>query len=80
MDEAVVNVYDAKTNLSKLLSRVERGEEIVLARSGRPVARLVAFRPRRAPRVPGRLAGRLEVAADFADTPEWLIDSFEAEG
>ena len=80
MTEAVINVYDAKTNLSKLLNRVEQGEEIVLARSGRPVARLVAYRPRRAPRVPGRLAGKLEVAADFADTPEWLIDAFEAEG
>lgn len=80
MSEAMVNVYEAKTNLSKLLNRVEQGEEIVLARSGRPVARLVTYRPRRAPRVPGRLAGRVDMAADFADTPEWLIDAFEAEG
>ena len=81
MNEAaldVVNVYEAKTNLSKLLDRVEQGEEIVLGRSGRPVARLTAYRPRRAPRVPGRLAGKIEMAADFADTPAWLIDAFEA--
>ena len=74
----VVNVYEAKTNLSKLLDRVERGEEIVLGRSGRPVARLSAYRPRRTPRVPGRLAGKIEMSPDFADTPEWLIKAFEA--
>ena len=80
MSEAVINVYEAKTNLSKLLNRVEQGEEIVLGRGGRPVARLVAYRPRRVPRVSGRLAGQLDMAADFADTPEWLIGAFEAEG
>lgn len=78
MGEAVVNVYEAKTNLSKLLDRVERGEEIVLGRNGRPVARLSAYRTRRAPRVPGQLAGKVEMAPDFADTPEWLIEAFEA--
>ncbi len=77
MSEAVINVYEAKTNLSKLLDRVEQGEEIVLGRAGRPVARVLPYRPRRSPRVPGRLAGRIEMAPDFADTPEWLIDSFE---
>lgn len=80
MSEAVINVYEAKTNLSKLLNRVEQGEEVVIGRSGRPVARLVAYRPRRAPRVPGRLAGKVKMADDFADTPEWLIDAFEAKG
>ena len=80
MSDAVVNVYEAKTNLSKLLNRVEQGEEIVLARGGRPVARLVAYRSRRAPRVPGRLAGQIDMAADFAETPEWMINAFEAEG
>ena len=80
MSEVVINVYEAKTSLSKLLNRVEQGEEIVLGRSGRPVARLVAYRSRRAPRVPGRLVGRVDMAADFADTPGWLIDGFEAEG
>ena len=76
MSEAVINVYEAKTNLSKLLNRVEQGEEVVIGRSGRPVARLVAYRPRRAPRTPGRLKGQIDLAEDFADTPEWLIDAF----
>lgn len=78
MSEAVINVYEAKTNLSKLLNRVEQGEEVIIGRSGRPVARLVAYRPRRAPRTPGRLKGQIDLAEDFADTPEWLIDAFEA--
>ena len=73
----VVNVYEAKTRLSELLERVSRGEEIVLGRAGRPVARLVPYRPVRDPRVPGRLAGRITVAPDFDITPEELLDAFE---
>ena len=77
VSERIVNIYEAKTNLSKLLKRVEQGEEIVIGRAGRPVARLCAYQPRRAPRVPGRLAGKITMAPDFSDTPVWLIDAFE---
>ncbi len=73
----VVNVYEAKTRLSELLERVSRGEEIVLGRAGRPVARLVPYRPLRDPRVSGRLAGRITVAPDFDITPDELLDAFE---
>jgi prevent-host-death family protein len=45
------NVHDAKTHFSKLLDRVERGEQIVIARNGRPVAQLAAYQPRRRRRV-----------------------------
>lgn len=77
MSERVINIYEAKANLSKLLRRVEQGEEIVIGRAGRPIARLCAYQARRAPRVPGRLAGKIKMAPDFSDTPEWLIDAFE---
>ena len=73
----VINVYEAKTRLSELLERADRGEEFVLARAGRPVARLIPYRPGREPRVPGRLSGRITIAADFDDTPEEIIDAFE---
>ena len=73
----IVNVYEAKTQLSKLLDRVLDGEEIVIGRAGKPVARLVPIRRKRAPRVPGRLAGRTVIAEDFDATPGWLLDSFE---
>lgn len=79
MSETVVNVYEAKTSLSKLLERVEKGDEIVLGRAGRPIARLIAYHPHGEPRVPGRLAGKIDMKPDFKDTPEWLLDEFEAD-
>jgi prevent-host-death family protein len=62
-----VNVYDAKTNFSRLLARVEGGDEIVISRHGRPVARLIAYRPDRTVRRPGVWQGRVRIAADFDD-------------
>ena len=73
----IVNVYQAKTHLSKLLDRVLNGEEIVIGRAGKPVARLVPFVAKRTPRVPGRLAGKIVMAEDFDATPGWLLDAFE---
>lgn len=73
-----VNVYDAKTQLSRLLESVEQGEEIVIARAGRPVARLVPVRARPR-RVPGRWAGRWMLAEDWdsAAVNEQIADAFE---
>ena len=73
----IVNVYEAKIHLSKLLDRVLKGEEIVIGRAGKPVARLVPFAAKRTPRVPGRLAGKIVMAEDFDATPGWLLDAFE---
>ena len=61
---STVNIYDAKTQLSQLINRAELGEEIVIARNGRPVARLVPF-SRRPDRTPGLFAGHYVIAADF---------------
>ena len=74
-----VNVHEAKTQLSRLLRRVSLGEEVVIARAGRPVARLVAVtrKPRR--RTPGSAQGQAWVGPDFnAPLPEEILDSFEA--
>ena len=56
---SVVNIHEAKTQLSKLLARVEAGEEITIAKAGQPLARLVPLAPAapRGPRVPGRFKG-----------------------
>jgi len=73
------NVHDAKTHLSRLLERVAQGEEIIIAKSGRPVAKLVrvAVEPRR----PGRLKGRIRFAPDFdAPLPEEILAAFRGEG
>jgi prevent-host-death family protein len=72
-----VNVHDAKTHLSRLLERVEAGQEIVIARAGRPVAKLVPLRSRRAPRRLGLWRGKGWIAPDFDETPTTLIDLFE---
>ncbi|WP_219419135.1 type II toxin-antitoxin system Phd/YefM family antitoxin [Pseudonocardia nigra] len=69
-----VNVYEAKTHLSRLLERVEAGEEIVIARNGRPVARLVPTQRQGSPRVPGAWKGKVWIADDFDETDEELID------
>jgi prevent-host-death family protein len=63
--EKRVNMHEAKTHLSRLVERVEAGEEITLARAGRPVARLVPYRERRTPRRPGLWRGRVAIGADF---------------
>ena len=63
----VVNVHAAKTHLSRLLERVEAGEEITLARAGRPVAMLVPYRARRQPRTLGLWKGRVSISPHFDD-------------
>ena len=75
---SVVNVHEAKTHLSRLLARVVEGEEIVIAKSGKPVARLVAVERRSRRRVFGQDRGLFEVPDDFDDPlPEDVLASFE---
>ncbi|MGH3544990.1 MAG: type II toxin-antitoxin system Phd/YefM family antitoxin [Mycobacteriales bacterium] len=64
-----VNVYEAKTRLSKLLEQVEAGEEVVIARNGKPVAQLIPAQRRKEPRVPGAWKGKVWIADDF-DAPD----------
>jgi prevent-host-death family protein len=72
-----VSVHEAKTHLSRLLRRVAMGEEIVIARGGEPVARLVPV-ARRTQRQLGIDEGRFEVPADFdAPLPESVLADFE---
>jgi prevent-host-death family protein len=74
----LVNMHEAKTHLSRLVERVERGEEILIARGGRPVARLVPLATRTSHREPGLWRGRVRLAPDFDETPADLLDAFEA--
>ena len=74
-----VNIHEAKTGLSKLVERVEAGEEIVIARAGTPVAKLVGLKPGRARRRLGLLDGRFEIPDDFnRPLPESLLRAFES--
>jgi prevent-host-death family protein len=75
----IYNVHEAKTHLSRLLERVAEGEEIVIAKSGRPVAKLV--RVTLEPRKPGRLKGRIRIAPDFDEPlPDEILTAFRGEG
>ncbi len=65
---AQVNMYDAKTHFSRLVARALAGEEIVVARAGKPVVKLVPVGPEASPRRLGTLAGFAEIADDF-DAP-----------
>jgi prevent-host-death family protein len=70
-----VNIYEAKTRLSQLVDRAEAGEEIIIARGGRPAARLVPFRQAAVERKPGRMRGRIRMSDDFdAPLPAGLFD------
>ncbi|MBO0842544.1 MAG: type II toxin-antitoxin system prevent-host-death family antitoxin [Nocardioides sp.] len=66
----IVNVYEAKSSLSRLIAEAEAGETIVIARNGRPVAQLGPI-PKRAVRTPGRMKGKVHIADDF---DEWTED------
>ena len=73
-----INIYDAKTRLSELVDRAESGEEIVIAKAGRPVARLVPIGKTPGRRTLGGLAGRLTVPRDFdAPLPDEVLAAFE---
>ena len=75
-----VNIHAAKTNLSRLIDAAEAGEDIVIARAGKPVARLVSLTtaPHPAKRVLGRMAGQMRVSEDFdAPLPDDLLAAFE---
>ena len=75
----VVNVHQAKTRLSRLLARVEAGEEVVIARRGEPVARLVGCKPR-SKRQPDVLKGKIIVPDRLLDPlPEEELKAWEGE-
>ncbi|MGQ0663312.1 MAG: type II toxin-antitoxin system Phd/YefM family antitoxin [Pseudomonadota bacterium] len=70
---SIINVHEAKTNLSRLVAGALAGEEVVLAKGGRPLVRLVPVEPR----VPGKWKGRVRMARDFDRLPKAVLDAFE---
>lgn len=73
-----INIHAAKTQLSRLLDAAAAGEEVVIARAGKPVARLVQYEPKKQPRKLGTLAGQFRVPDDFDDPlPDDVLDAFE---
>ena len=72
------NIHEAKTHFSRLVERVMRGEEVVIGKAGKPVARLVPYREDR-PRVAGGWEGKVRIAEDFDELPEEVAAAFRGE-
>lgn len=78
MSSATVNIYEAKTRLSRLVDQAAAGEEIIIARGGKPVARLSRLAPPPRKIRFGVLKGQIKVATDFdAPLPDEVIAAFE---
>jgi prevent-host-death family protein len=76
-----VNIHQAKTHLSRLIEEVRGGGEVLIAKAGKPVARLVSATRHRKGRTLGVLAGEFEVPSDFdAPLPDEVIAKFEGKG
>ena len=73
-----INIHSAKTQLSKLIEAAERGEEVIIARAGKPVAKLVALQNQKPARKAGSMNGRFEVPDSFFEPlPQDILDAFE---
>lgn len=71
------NLHEAKTNLSKLVDRALKGEEVIICKAGNPIAKLVPFRQKKKKRVPGAWQGKVTIAKDFETLPEDFMEHFK---
>jgi prevent-host-death family protein len=76
---ATYNIHEAKTHLSKLVERVAAGEEIVIGKAGKPVAKLVPYTQNKEPRKPGAWRGKVKIHPSFYEDDEEIIRLFEGE-
>ena len=77
VEPTTVNIYEAKTQLSRLLKRVASGEQIIIAKANVPIARLVPIAPSRPKRVANKYAGLIKMPEDFDEPlPPEVLDSF----
>jgi len=80
MGEAIYNLYEAKSSLSRLVDRAANGEEIILSKAGKPLAKLVPFNRPAKPRQPGGWEGRAWISDDFdAPLPAEIEAAFEGQ-
>ena len=73
----VVNMHQAKSSLSRLVERALAGEDVVIARNGEPLVRLVPIPKKREPRIPGRMKGKIWIAPDFDQMSEEELKDWE---
>ena len=71
-----INIHEAKTRLSQLIQQVEEGDEIIISRANKPIARLVAYREKAQARRLGEAKGMVEIKPDFDQLPEDFMEHF----
>jgi len=72
-----VNMHEAKTKLSSLVEEAMAGGDVIIAKAGTPLVKLVPVKRDTAPRIPGKLKGEITLSEDFEETPEEIIKDFE---
>jgi prevent-host-death family protein len=75
----IVNISEAKAQLSALIEKVLSGEEVIIGKAGKPVARLMQYENSRRNRIPGALKGKIKIAHDFDELPEDISKAFGIE-
>jgi prevent-host-death family protein len=70
------NISEAKAELSALVEAVQQGDEVILAKAGKPVAKLVRYNGPARPRTPGSMAGEIWIASDFDTLPDDIAEAF----
>ena len=73
----IVNMHQAKSSLSRLVERALAGEDVVIARNGEPLVRLVPIPKKQEPRIPGRMKGKIWIAPDFDQMSEEELKDWE---
>lgn len=73
-----MNIHEVRIDLPSLIEKALAGEEVILAKNGKPVARVVPYEQPAVRRIPGRYAGQIQIPDDFDETPQDLIDEFES--
>ncbi|MGM0759901.1 MAG: type II toxin-antitoxin system Phd/YefM family antitoxin [Thermodesulfobacteriota bacterium] len=71
----ITNISEAKAQLSALIERVMAGEEVIIGKAGKPVARIIKYENNRQPRQPGALKGKIKIAHDFDVLPDDIAEA-----
>lgn len=74
-----VNIYEAKTHFSKLLDKVAHGEEVVIGKAGKPIAKIIPFKKSTKARKPGFWKGKIVIHEDFDELPSGVLAAFKGE-
>lgn len=72
----ITNISEAKAQLSALIEKVMAGEEVIIGKAGKPVARLVRYKRSEEPRIPGALKGKIKITDDFDELPDDIAEAF----